>query len=439
LGSVLARLRLLLRHALYVARGGFLVRPLIIAIVLGTTGMVLSWLEETFPFVSSWAPAILFPTHADPQVAQVILGGIAASIMTVVSIVFAILLMTLTLASMQFSPRILVSFVRDRVTQWTLGVFLGTFCYCIAALPAARSSPTPFAPVATVMGGMALALVCVAWLLFFIHHISQAISVNHIVHRIAGETEDVIDEIMPHPWSGRDRNHQRLDPDSEAPLTIATSGYIRFIDTEALLNCAKARRVRIRLTRRVGQFAPAGFPLFLVTRASRLEPPDVEAMRAAVDIGPTRTLQQDVEFGVLQIVDIALRAISPAVNDPSTAINGIDQLSRIMIRWISRDPPDSYLSSPPHVVRLIIPWISTAELFDTAFEQIRHYATSDLAVSLRLLRALGDILLAAADPALGPLVAERARRIGAGAVLADEDIARLAARLQSVEQLAAAG
>ncbi len=101
---------------------------------------------------------MLFPSHSDPQVAQVILGGIAASIMTVVSIVFAILLMTLTLASMQFSPRIIVSFVRDRVTQWTLGIFLGTFCYCMAALPAARSAPKPFAPVATVLGAMLLSL-----------------------------------------------------------------------------------------------------------------------------------------------------------------------------------------------------------------------------------------------------------------------------------------
>jgi uncharacterized membrane protein len=96
--------------------------------------------------------------------------------------------MTLTLASMQFSPRIIVSFSRDRVTQWTLGIFLGTFSYCMAALPAARSLPHPFAPVATVLGAMALAIVCVGLLLFFIHHISQAISVNHIVDRIAEET-----------------------------------------------------------------------------------------------------------------------------------------------------------------------------------------------------------------------------------------------------------
>src|SRR5581483_6542513 len=177
------RLPLSVRHAMYNLRGGFLVRPLAIAVVLGCAGAFLSWLEEAVPATSQWVPLAIFPSHSDPQVAQVILGGIAASIMTVVSIVFAILLMTLTLASMQFSPRIIISFVRDGVTQWTLGVFLGTFSYCMAALPAARSLPRPFAPVATVFGAMLLALTCVGWLLFFIHHIAHAISVNHIVDR----------------------------------------------------------------------------------------------------------------------------------------------------------------------------------------------------------------------------------------------------------------
>src|SRR5580658_7286708 len=184
---------------MYSLRGGFLVRPLLISIALGVFGAVLSSLEETDPLLSAWVPTVLFPSHADPQVAQVVLATIAASIMTVVSIVFAILLITLTLASMQFSPRILLSFVKDRVTQWTLGIFLGTFAYCMAALPAARSLPHPFAPVATVTGAMLLALICVAWLIFFIHHISQAISVNHIVDRIARETEGVINDIMPDP------------------------------------------------------------------------------------------------------------------------------------------------------------------------------------------------------------------------------------------------
>jgi uncharacterized membrane protein len=120
---------------MYNLRGGFLVRPLTIALTLGCAGAFLSWFEESHAAFGDWAPKVLFLSRSDPQVAQVILAGIAASIMTVVSIVFAILLMTLTLASMQFSPRIIVSFSRDQVTQWTLGIFLGTFLYCMRRFP----------------------------------------------------------------------------------------------------------------------------------------------------------------------------------------------------------------------------------------------------------------------------------------------------------------
>src|SRR5664279_1088202 len=266
------RLRLLIRRVTYNLRGGFLVRPLTIALALGCAGAILSWLEETFPVFSDIVPRALFPSHSDPQVAQFILGGIAASIMTVVSIVFAILLMTLTLASMQFSPRIIVSFAKDRVTQWTLGIFLGTFCYCTAALPAARLLPQPFAPVATVMGAMLLALACVAWLLFFIHHISQAISVSHIVDRIASETEVMIDEMMPSPHRLSPLAHSHLlEPNTwETPFQSPKSGYIRFIDTRRLVTLAKSYQVKVQVVRRVGQFVPAGTPLFMIYRGDRI-------------------------------------------------------------------------------------------------------------------------------------------------------------------------
>ena len=435
------RFALALRRAMYNLRGGFLVRPLTIALALGLLGAVLSWMEEEAPSISSWVPKTLFPSHADPQVAQVLLGGIAASIMTVVSIVFAILLMTLTLASMQFSPRIILSFTRDPVTQWTLGIFLGTFSYCMAALPAARSVPKPFAPVATVLGAMLLAVACVGWLLFFIHHIAQAISVNRIVDRIAAETEAMIDEMMPWP-----RRKQRLD--TEDPLcdyTFGTtvfsqaSGYIRFVDTRRLLTVAKAYHVKVHVLRRVGHFIPAGVPLLTVYKGDRLTPEGSAALRGAFDLGPFRTLQQDVEFGVLQIVDIALRAISPAVNDPSTAISCVDQLSRILILFASREPPDSLLYDPPGVFRVSIAWIDFEKLVDSAFEQIRMYSKADVAVNLRMLRALGDIAITTPDRDLRRILLRRGQRIvaGCGEHLREEELEEMRRRLGSLEELAA--
>jgi uncharacterized membrane protein len=427
---------------MYNLRGGFLIRPLTIALTLGCAGAFLSWLEEEFPAVSAWVPTALFPSHADPQVAQVILAGIAASIMTVVSIVFAILLMTLTLASMQFSPRIIVSFSRDRVTQWTLGIFLGTFLYCMAALPAARSLPHPFAPVATVLGAMVLALICVGLLLFFIHHISQAISVNHIVDRIAVETEAMIDEIMP--WPHRLNHHvddaEPLRPNpSEVAVISEASGYIRFVDTRRLVALAKHYHVTIRVLRRVGHFVPEGIPLMMVSKGNRLPPEGTAELLAAFDLGPTRTLQQDVEFGVLQIVDVALKAISPAVNDPTTAINCIDQLSRILIRFASREPPEDLLYDPPGIVRASIGSIHFGRLLEAALEQIRMYSKTDVAVSLRLLRALGDIAASTPDLEFRRVLVEQGMRTVAGCSekLGEDELRELRARQAALESFTA--
>src|SRR5437879_11641129 len=132
------RLFISFRHVMYSLRGGFLVRPLIIALALGCAGALLSALEEAVPGLGAWAPRVLFPSHADPQVAQVVLAAIAASMMTVVSIVFAILLMTLTLASMQFSPRIIVSLARDPVPHQTHGIVPDPSLYSLPSTPGAH-------------------------------------------------------------------------------------------------------------------------------------------------------------------------------------------------------------------------------------------------------------------------------------------------------------
>jgi uncharacterized membrane protein len=431
------RLYLMLRSALYAMRGGFLIRPLLIALAFGAVGAILSFAEEYVPELDAWIPEVLFPAHQDPQVALSILSEIAGSIMTVVSIVFAILLMTLTLASTQFSPRILVSFVRDRATQWTLGIFLGTFSYCMAALPSVRSLPKPYVPVLTVLVAMVLALACVGWLIFFINHISRSISVNHIVDRIAGEAVFVIDQLMPNPRGTYDGPKQTPPPrqGKERIIVSRKSGYIRFVDVAYLLESAKSFGVHITLDRRVGHFVPAGAPLLRVVDASRVTPDREARLLTAIDIGPTRTMQQDIEFGIIQIVDIALRAISPAVNDPTTAINCIDQLSRIMIVWTSRAAPPSRLYAPPYVLRVVVPWISYEGLLDTAFEQIRHYAKSDIAVSLRLLRAFDDMVLTGASQKEMQSLIRRAQRVVAGCELSldKDDVLPLRQRLARLE------
>lgn len=360
--------------------------------------------------------------------------------MTVVSIVFAILLMTLTLASMQFSPRIIVSFARDRVTQQTLGIFLGTFSYCVAALPAARSVPQPFAPVLTVLGAMLLALACVAWLLFFIHHISQAISVNHIVDKIAAETKAIIDELMPEPRRPVRMEGARTPEPTGGEGAVASdiSGYVRFVDIDRLVVLAKSYGVIVRVVRRIGHFVPAGISLLVISKVSGCQRSGPGSCAGPLTCARPGRSSRTSSSGILQIVDIALRAISPAVNDPSTAINCVDQLSRILIRFASREEAASLRYDPPGVLRVSIPWPGFERLVDSAFDQIRLYSRADVAVSLRMLRALADIATTIPDPEAQQVLAERGRRIVAGCAeqLSAEDLEQLRLRLSALEKLA---
>jgi len=173
----------------------------------------------------------------------------------------------------------------------------------------------------------------------------------------------------------------------------------------------------------------------MVSKGNRLPAEGTADLLAAFDCGPTRTLQQDVEFGVLQIVDVALKAISPAVNDPTTAINCVDQLSRILIRFASREPPEDLLYDPPGIVRASIGWIHFERLLEAAFEQIRMYAKTDVAVSLRLLRAFGDIAASTPDPEFRRILVEQGMRTVAGCAekLSEEELKELRVRQAALE------
>ena len=258
--------------------------------------------------------------------------------------------------------------------------------------------------------------------------------------RIASETEAVIDDLMPQPRGSSLESELGELITWDVPLLSQASGYIRFVDTGRLAALAKSHHVKIRLVRRVGQFVPAGTPLLLAYKGDRLTPANVGEMLGAFDLGPSRTLQQDVEFGVLQIVDIALKAISPAVNDPTTGVTCVDQLSRILIRFASRELPPSIFYDPPGIARASIQWIGFHGLLRSAFEQIRLYSKSDVAVSLRLLRALGDIAWTNSEPALRRALYEEGQRIveGCAEKLGEEELSPMRARLAALEKLVAA-
>ena len=426
------------RHAVYELRGGFLVRPLVIAAVIGSFGIALPLVHDYFPAADGWVQHLPVLAPHDPGAAAGVFASVIGAMMTVVSIVLSVLLVAITLASMQFSPRILTAFGEDRSNQRTIGIFLGTFAYCLFAYPTARSVP-PTTPAIAVLGAMVLALACTVALVAFIHHIARSINVNFITERIARETEFVIDQVTPEPRSGPAVGGGYPTPRFDGPMIRAPrSGYIRYVDAERLRSIAKGAGLAISLERRVGHFVAEGVPLLRLSKAKRLRGGDEAAILETVDLGPMRTMEQDVEFGLLQLVDIALKAISPAVNDPSTAINCIDQLSRLLVRVASRAPARAMFFDPPGIVRVVLPDLPFSRLLEIAFEQIIHYGKGDVAVSIRVQRAFADIASSTTDAGVLATVRESAERAAAECIAALPEAGgrAIAARLEAVRAAA---
>ncbi len=289
---------------------------------------------------------------------------------------------------------------------------------------------------------MVLAFLCVTWLLFFIIHISRAVSVTHLVDRIARETEEMIMQNLPEMRKDNEPVQKTVPPahldQSGTPVLSEASGYILFIDTDKLLAIAKSNDITIYVVRRVGHFVPAGIPLLGISGSGKLTPELERSLKKAFHIGATRTLDEDIEFGILQIVDIGLKAVSAASNDPSTAINCIDQLSSILIRFAMHRAPQTDFYYPENTLRLSVPWLGFDRILESAFEQIRLYSQADVAVSLRLLRAFIDIASTLPDRESRKLLVEQGIRLvnGCSEKLAEEVLKEMHSRLAALEKMA---
>jgi uncharacterized membrane protein len=318
---MLHALRFLIRRITYDLTKGLLARPAAITLVyvLLAVGMVTA--ERTFPAMTALASRMAWIAHEDVAASQLILATIAGSMMTTVAVVFSVLIMALSLASLQFSPRILSGFMGDGPTQNTLGIFMGTFVYALLVLRTVQGGEQPFVPAASVSLGMVLAVVALAWLVYFIHHIAHAIHANHIIDRIARETLDVIDDEFPIAV-GRADSHPEdtglpTPIEGEAVAVEATgSGYVQLCNRERLVALAREHDLVIYQEHGVGEFAVEGNPLVSIVAKKPLTDEIRKVCAACFDLGETRTMQQDFQFGIRQIVDMALKAISPAINDP---------------------------------------------------------------------------------------------------------------------------
>ena len=333
-----------------------------------------------------------------------VLIAIAAAVITVVGVVFSITILALTLASQQFGPRMMRNFVRDVGNQVTLGVFVGTFVYSTLALGAIAigSRRGIFVPHLSIAVSEALLFVDLAVLIYFINHIAKTIQMPEVIAGIARDllreidaeiAEQKPDESGPasaHRGKSLDELLHLLDSEG-CPVPAIESGYLQFVGYAQLVRIATHTDAVIRLAHRPGHFIAAGRPLATVW--PRESAPQVaEALAKAHATGPHRTLMQEPVFAIDQLVEIAVRALSPAVNDPFTAVTCIDWLS-VGLRKISHVTiGKGVYRDRSGRVRLIEPDPSYARAANRAFDKIRQAARGMPVLMIQMLDALTRVM-----------------------------------------------
>jgi uncharacterized membrane protein len=345
--------------------------------------------------------------------AREILSSLAAAIITVVGVVFSVMIVTLTLASSQFGPRMLRTFIRDRGTQLTLGTFVATFFYTMLTL---ISIGATFVPHLSVTVALALTAVDLGVLIYFIHHTATAIQLPQVIASIARDLARAIDDEAGPPAEpaglrngpSPDVLQARLDRAGQV-VPAAAGGYLRFVRHATLVRIAAEYDAVIRLHYRPGHFLTHGHPMATVW------PPEVaqlisRRLERVHLTGPLRTLSQDIAFGIDQLVEIAIRALSPAVNDTFTAMTCVDwlgdSLCKIAVDW----HPQRYHRDGNGEIRLITAPVSYERLVQRSFEKIRQAASGMPAVLIRQLDAL-DKVMAVAPASRSDILLEQAAMI----------------------------
>jgi len=339
----------------------------------------------------------LFGVGADG--ARQMLSTLAGSMMTVMGITFSMTLLALSLASGQYSSRVLRNFMRNHTTQLTLGVFASIFAYCLIVLRTIRGSGGigEFVPSLAVFLAFVMSLGGIGILIYFIHHIASSIQASNIIATVAEETNASIDRLLPeepkqNPADNVAGNYglEVLDARIWYSIAAAKSGYIQSVDTAVLMKVAQEHKTIVRMEHGVGAFVVQGTPLVSLALTFAPEQYIASALNAAYSVGRYRMVELDPAFGIRQIVDIALKALSPGINDTSTAVICVDYLSSILARLAGRQfPPVHHYEDD--ILRVIAVAPNFEGLLTEAFDQIRANAETNVAVLLRMLDGFSAI------------------------------------------------
>lgn len=332
----------------------------------------------------------------DPDSARALLSIIAGSTITVAGTVFSITVVALTLAANQFGPRLVRNFIRDRGTQASLGIFLATFVYALMTM---RSISTLGDSARNydlaVQAALLLALISIGFLIYFIHNVAQSIQVDNIAHRINLEFHRAIER--EYPETLEDESGENFDPErlelgtGWVEIPTAHSGYLQLVDRQALVDLAEEFDCCLRIN------CHAGIYLHHWSSIGRIyQPPEdcdalIKGVQSALHIGSLPTSEQDIVYSVRQLSQIAVRALSPGINDPYTAYSCIDRLVEGLGTVLQRPEPPNCFSGSDGRLRLVSRELEFSQLLDATLDEICEHGRANGVVIRHLLNTLSNL------------------------------------------------
>ncbi|MBK8174649.1 MAG: DUF2254 domain-containing protein [Rhodospirillales bacterium] len=344
-------------------------------------------LRNNFITDESWFPKF------EAEAARSILSTIASGMVTVAGVVFSLTIVSLQLASSQFGPRLLRTFMNSLGNQIVLGTFTATFLYCLILIGTVRDR-IDFVPQLSVVTGILLGVIDVAVLIFFIHHVATSIRIESLIATVTTDLRTVIDRIFPveigeEPPDRGVANDARLQFDKDsAAIRARSSGYVRHVDGEMLLAIARHHDLVLHVDRKPGDFVVEGATLFRVVPSERVTEEVTGRILDSTVLGRDRTPSQDMDFALRQLVEVALRALSPGINDPFTAVECVNRLGEALCIVVRRPEPSAYRVDDNGVLRVIAEPLGRPEMIRTAFDPIARAGGSNGDVAARILEII---------------------------------------------------
>jgi uncharacterized membrane protein len=334
-----------------------------------------------------------------PSELRTLLIGMASTILATAGVVFTLLTLPLSTVAAQYGSRLLRVFLGDRTTQLVLGMFVATFVYClVAALAIPPTNIEPQGPRVTATVGLVLMLGTFGSLILLVQHISTMLQAPNIVAAAGAELREVVRAEIPeeirnddHREAGLETRIASLVETDGYAVRVRRTGYIQYIDPQNLMTLARERNLVIRLLYKPGQVVFCDTRVALVWPAAQVDDGLDRQIRNAFRIGNGRTPTQDVAYAFNQLVEIAVRAMSPAINDPFTAMTCLDYMGEGLVLFIRQGEKDSHFYDQDNQLRLILKPVTVAELASTAFDMLRHCSCDNAGVLLYMLDVIDTV------------------------------------------------